>query len=143
MDGQTRNFKFVGNVFKQIHRMGLELQDHWGGNGNNIYVADNVFTDPYQGYLDSFGMSIMCQRATNVTITNNYFRARTWSAAGATATSAWASGSNPAFRAEWFRTTRSAGDGLPAPQRRCPTKACRTTPRTAPVSGPHTRGRPE
>jgi len=69
-------FKFVGNVGEQFHRFGLELQDEGGGVGKNILIADNVFTNWYQPYPDSFGMSIMPQRAQNVKIINNYISSR-------------------------------------------------------------------
>lgn len=70
------NVRYVGNVGEQIHRFGLELQDEGGSRANNLLIADNVFTNWYQPYPDSFGMSIMPQRSTNVKITNNYMSSK-------------------------------------------------------------------
>ena len=70
------NVTYKGNVGEQFHRFGLELQDEGGSRANNLLIADNVFTNWYQPYPDSFGMSIMPQRSQNVKITNNYISSR-------------------------------------------------------------------
>lgn len=64
------------NVGVGLKRMGLEIQqtDAVADNQDNLAVNDNVFYDWNNPYWDSFGLSIMPQKMSNVNVNKNYTR---------------------------------------------------------------------
>lgn len=73
--GNMNNVKLVSNYTTAMHNMGFEIQDEGFDSSKpetGLVVQYNVFTDWYQPWNWSFGMSIPPQRMTNSNISFNY-----------------------------------------------------------------------